>query len=315
MSEKQLASNSTNRASQPSDLAKYRKHLSELILRKTHRTRSTHSTSSEETCGEQQSPESLSEDVEQSLTVDSTSIVASTYFQKIYPFIRLDNVGDAGDNYRGIWYRHTGDDIPSENSKELPHRLTNKDNLKELGENYITHMIVRDLPIPDLSQVAPKLTHLTLHCLPKDSFPLRQRIQRRKYANESFFASVNVFAEKSDEESTVKATTYRSQRKNEKLLKVTDAHCSCKAGAGGECAHVLGLVLKLTDWLTSGLQEVPREPACTSKPQEWDMPRRRKIIAEPVSSMIISSPVNEDRKKRPLTADITDNIKYKIEKK
>ncbi|WAQ94739.1 hypothetical protein MAR_007210, partial [Mya arenaria] len=87
---------------------------------------------------------------------------------------------------------------------------------------------------------------------------------------------------------------------------MSDVWCGLKlystpVRAGGECAHVLGLDLKLTDWLTSGLQE------------EWDRPRRRKIIAEPVSSMIISRPVNEDRKKRPLTADITDN-RNKIEK-
>ncbi|XP_067949573.1 malignant fibrous histiocytoma-amplified sequence 1-like [Watersipora subatra] len=75
--------------------------------------------------------------------------------------------------YRGIWYRHTGDDIPPENSDRLPHRLTNEDILEELGENFITHMIVRCVPFPDFSQVAPKLTHLTLCDLLEESFLLR----------------------------------------------------------------------------------------------------------------------------------------------
>ncbi|WAR04066.1 hypothetical protein MAR_010624 [Mya arenaria] len=166
----------------------------------------------------------------------------------------------------------------------------------------------------------------SLHCLPSDfgeSFlpylpTLRQRIQGRKYENESYFVSVNVFVEKMMQNELYKRQRIgRSKRMRSRILFIFRSgftkslmHTVLVKLAGGECAHVLGLVLKLTDWLTSGLQEVPSEPACTSKPQEWD---RRKIIAEQVFSMIISRPVNEDRKKRPLTADITDNS-YTIEK-
>ena len=77
--------------------------------------------------------------------------------------------------------------------------------------------------------------------------------------------------------------------------------------AGGDCAHVLAVVLKLTDWVLEGMSDVPSQPACTSVPQQWDKPRGTRIEAEPVCTMVISKPGNTDRKKRPLTADFSDN--------
>ncbi|KAL4239509.1 Ribonuclease T2 [Mactra antiquata] len=34
----------------------------------------------------------------------------------------------------------------------------------------------------------------------------------------------------------------------------------------GECAHVLAVVYKITDWILEGLHDVPFQPACTSMP-------------------------------------------------
>ena len=75
----------------------------------------------------------------------------------------------------------------------------------------------------------------------------------------------------------------------------------------GECAHVMAVVLKITDWLLEGLVEVPTQPSCTSELQRWDKPRGKKIMPEPVSTMVISQSTNVKRKKRPYTADFRDN--------
>lgn len=76
---------------------------------------------------------------------------------------------------------------------------------------------------------------------------------------------------------------------------------------GGECAHVLAVILKLTDWLTEGLLDIPTQPACTSKPQTWDKPRGMKIVSEPVSSAILSKSGSTGRKRRPIIPVFIDN--------
>lgn len=75
----------------------------------------------------------------------------------------------------------------------------------------------------------------------------------------------------------------------------------------GECAHLLAVIFKVTDWLLQGLKDVPNEPACTSVPQQWDRPRGHKITPKTVSTMVIGRPGNVARKKRPYFADIVDN--------
>ena len=82
----------------------------------------------------------------------------------------------------------------------------------------------------------------------------------------------------------------------------------------GECAHVLAVVLKLTDWILDGLTEVPSQPSCTSLPSRWEKPRGMKIKAEPVSSMVLSRPTNVTRKRRPITSVFVDNrlVKTKV---
>ncbi|XP_067949507.1 uncharacterized protein [Watersipora subatra] len=211
MSGKRLANNSSCGNSRSAKAAKPGTHMSEVL----YRTESTHSASSEEACEERHSAASLSEDAAQSLTVDSTSGATNTIQADDDHFGIYDDDGNDGyyeddeeedddaddddyadDDDQGIWYRHTGDDIPPENSEELPHRLTNEDILNELGENYITHMIVKRVPIPDLSQVAPKLAHLTLHNFLGDFFLLRYIqtiIYLYMYINSGFFHIFVVF--------------------------------------------------------------------------------------------------------------------------
>ena len=67
---------------------------------------------------------------------------------------------------------------------------------------------------------------------------LRRRIQSRRYANESYIASVSLF-HGNNGTIDVKSAVFRSQRKSEKphVINMTvtertisDAHCTCKAG-------------------------------------------------------------------------------------
>ncbi|KAL4225003.1 hypothetical protein ACF0H5_015698 [Mactra antiquata] len=98
-------------------------------------------------------------------------------------------------------------------------------------------------------------------------------------------------------------------RINTDVRKIEDALCSCKAGVSGECAHVLAVIMTVTDWVLEGFKEVPAQPACTSLPQQWDKPRGQKILPEPVSTMVIAKPGNLKRKRKPLTAVFDDNRK------
>jgi hypothetical protein len=75
----------------------------------------------------------------------------------------------------------------------------------------------------------------------------------------------------------------------------------------GECSHVLAVVLKLTDWLTEGLIDIPSRPACTSQPQLWDRPRGVRICPEPVSTVTMSRSGITGRKRRPLVPTFIDN--------
>ena len=75
------------------------------------------------------------------------------------------------------------------------------------------------------------------HFMPHKS-SLRQRIQAKKFCNESYIHTVKLFRG-NDGEIDVKAVVYRSQRKNDDghninisvgREQLTDAICSCKAG-------------------------------------------------------------------------------------
>ena len=50
---------------------------------------------------------------------------------------------------------------------------------------------------------------------------------------------------------------------------VPHAHCSCRAGSGGHCNHVLGLIFLLNDLSSSGTLDIPSDATCTSRPQSW----------------------------------------------
>lgn len=70
---------------------------------------------------------------------------------------------------------------------------------------------------------------------------------------------------------------------------------------------MLAVILKLTDWLSEGLTDIPCQPACTSKPQQWDKPRGYKIFPRPVSAIVVAKSNSTSRKRQPITPVSIDN--------
>ena len=75
----------------------------------------------------------------------------------------------------------------------------------------------------------------------------------------------------------------------------------------GSCSHVVGLIFTLQHWLLLGLQDIPAEVTCTSLPQQWNIPRGKRIASEPICNIIVMNPKQEIRKKRPVMSTFTDN--------
>ncbi|VDI40315.1 Hypothetical predicted protein [Mytilus galloprovincialis] len=151
---------------------------------------------------------------------------------------------------------------------------------------------------------------------------LRQKQRATAFVKDSYVKSVSIFRA-GNERIAIKSNVYRSQRKsenphtinldvNETTRKLEDAHCSCKAGISGKCAHVLTVVMMIEQWKILGYKAVPSQPSSTSLPQQWDKPRGPKIKAEPVSQMIISRPMNLTRKRKPVIATFIDNRNIEV---
>ena len=80
-----------------------------------------------------------------------------------------------------------------------------------------------------------------------------------------------------DTEIVVKSKCHRSMKKNEaahsvKLTIATDLQtitgtCSCVAGAGGGCQHIIALLLLLAHCKQLGLSTLPEELSCTMTAQ------------------------------------------------
>lgn len=93
---------------------------------------------------------------------------------------------------------------------------------------------------------------------------------------------------------------YRSMKKSEaphKLeaeinlaTKSIKGRCSCVAGAGGFCHHVVGLLFYMAHCKTLGYKAIPDELTCTSMPQRWSVPRERKITTKPIHDVMVKKP-------------------------
>ena len=66
---------------------------------------------------------------------------------------------------------------------------------------------------------------------------------------------------------------------------VHTAYCVCPAGLAGCCNHIAGLLYALEDFVRLGLREESKLP-CTSKLQQWNRPRCRKVPPRRVREVV-----------------------------
>ena len=66
--------------------------------------------------------------------------------------------------------------------------------------------------------------------------------------------------------------------------------CSCVAGAGGFCHHVIALLFYIAHCKQSGLMAIPDDLTCTSLPQRWSVPRERKIANKSIQELWVKKP-------------------------
>lgn len=70
----------------------------------------------------------------------------------------------------------------------------------------------------------------------------------------------------------------------------TSGRCSCVAGVGGYCHHVVGLLYYLAHCKQLGLKSVPDALTCTSMPQRWSIPRQKKIEQKEIQDVLVKKP-------------------------
>ena len=67
-------------------------------------------------------------------------------------------------------------------------------------------------------------------------------------------------------------------------------HYSCKAGPGGICNHTNAALYQMLDLFSDDLLEIPADAACTSREQEWHVPRTGMVESIPVMDTHIAKP-------------------------
>ena len=93
---------------------------------------------------------------------------------------------------------------------------------------------------------------------------------------------------------------FRSMKKNEPphSLEVSSSmadgslsgRCSCVAGSGGYCHHVIGLLYYLALLKQLGHRTLPDDLTCTSMKQSWSVPREKKIEPKQIQNVLVKKP-------------------------
>ncbi|KAL4222770.1 hypothetical protein ACF0H5_018810 [Mactra antiquata] len=76
----------------------------------------------------------------------------------------------------------------------------------------------------------------------------------------------------------------------------------------GQCSHVLGLIKSLQGFKLHEYKEIPNQLSCTSIPQQWNVPRGKKIAATPINHIVVAKP-SLTRKRKPVLCQVDANIK------
>ena len=61
---------------------------------------------------------------------------------------------------------------------------------------------------------------------------------------------------------------------NEANGEVVYSNCTCTAGKGGKCKHVVALLFQVIEYKQLDMTEIPDHPTCTQLLQQWHVPRK-----------------------------------------
>ncbi|XP_028417051.1 uncharacterized protein LOC114541314 [Dendronephthya gigantea] len=61
---------------------------------------------------------------------------------------------------------------------------------------------------------------------------------------------------------------------NEANGEVVHTNCTCTAGKGGQCKHVVALLFQIIEYKQLDMTEIPDTPTCTELLQQWHVPRK-----------------------------------------
>ena len=61
---------------------------------------------------------------------------------------------------------------------------------------------------------------------------------------------------------------------NEANGEVVHSNCTCTAGKGGQCKHVVALLFQVIEYKQLDMTEIPDKPTCTQLLQQWHVPRK-----------------------------------------
>ena len=112
--------------------------------------------------------------------------------------------------------------------------------------------------------------------------------------------SVNFLVTYNCDKALIGCKCYRSMRKSEPPhnLEVTiglansvmAGRCSCVAGIGGCCHHVVGLLYYIALLKQLGHKSIPDELTCTMMKQRWSVPRGKKIEPIQIQDVLVKKP-------------------------
>ena len=61
---------------------------------------------------------------------------------------------------------------------------------------------------------------------------------------------------------------------NEANGEVVYSNCTCKAGKGGQCKHIVALLFQVIEYKQLDMTEIPDHLTCTQLLQQWHVPRK-----------------------------------------
>ena len=67
------------------------------------------------------------------------------------------------------------------------------------------------------------------------------------------------------------------------------AKCSCVAGLGGYCHHIIGILFYLAHWKHLGLSALSDAIICTTMKQRWSIPRGTKIPQNEFQDVLVKN--------------------------